>query len=77
MVGAAASPGNSGGSVFKERGEVIGILIGADMRGIGLNYITPAVDFLMLLEGWRDEGANQDGKQEQSQERIGYPETEC
>ncbi len=65
MIDAAANPGNSGGPVFNDRGEVIGILIGKDMRGDGLNYITPANDFIQLLEGWSDEGANTKEKSEQ------------
>ena len=78
MVDAAISPGNSGGPVFNERGAVVGIVIGSDTRGDGLNYITPATDFSDLLEGWYDEGANTNEETERSEQHVDETATaEC
>ncbi len=71
MIDAVANPGHSGGPVFNERGAVVGILIGSDRRGDGLNFITPATDFYDLLEGWYDEGANTNERSRQT-ERQDY-----
>lgn len=67
MVDADGNPGNSGGPVLNMRGKVIGIFVGGYGQGIGIGYVTSAVDFIQLLEGWKDEGANWDDKWEQSQ----------
>lgn len=58
MIDADGNPGNSGGPVVNMRGEVIGIVIGGYGSGIGIGYAISSVDFIELLEGWRDEGEN-------------------
>ncbi len=76
MVDADGNPGNSGGPVLNMQGEVIGILVGGYGHGIGINYAVSSVDFIELLEGWKDEGENWDGQEwepEQSEWAIQDP----
>lgn len=62
MIDADGNPGNSGGPVLNMKGEVIGIVVGGYGSGIGINYAVSSVDFIDLLESWRDEGENWDEK---------------
>lgn len=42
MTDAAANPGNSGGPLYNERGEVIGVLVAGIDHAKGMNYAIPA-----------------------------------
>ncbi len=65
MIDAAVNPGNSGGPVFDERGRVIGIAIAGYVYNCGMNFITPSIDIITLLEEWDDEGENYEGRYEE------------
>lgn len=67
MIDAAANPGNSGGPVFDGRGRVIGIVIARYPYGCGMNFITPSIDILILLEEWYDEGENYEGRHKEDE----------
>ena len=69
MIDAAVNPGNSGGPVFDMKGRVIGIAVARYMYNCGMNFITPAADIIALLEGWKDEGENYEGRYEEAEER--------
>ncbi len=70
MIDAAVNPGNSGGPVFDMRGRVIGIVIARYPHNCGMNFITPTADIIVLLEGWKDEGENYEGRYEETEEEF-------
>ncbi len=70
MIDAAVNPGNSGGPVFDLRGRVVGIVIAYYPHNCGMNFITPAADIIVLLEGWEDEGENYEGRYEEAEEEF-------
>ncbi len=70
MIDAAVNPGNSGGPVFDVRGSVIGIAIARHPYNCGLNFITPSIDILILLEEWNDEGENHEGRYKEDEEQF-------
>ena len=70
MIDAAVNPGNSGGPVFDEYGRVVGIVIAGYTYNCGMNFITPAADIIVLLEEWKDEGENHDGRYDTTEEEF-------
>ena len=70
MIDVAVSPGNSGGPVFDLQGRVIGIVIAGYVHNCGLNFITPSIDILTLLEEWNDEGENHEGRYKEDEEQF-------
>ncbi len=68
MIDVAVNPGNSGGPVLDMSGKVIGIAIARHIYNCGMNFITPAADIIALLEGWKDEGENYEGRYEEAGE---------
>ncbi len=65
MIDAAANPGNSGGPVFDLKGRVVGIVIAKYVYNCGMNFITPSIDIITLLEEYGDEGENHAGRYEE------------
>ena len=70
MIDAAANPGNSGGPVFDSSGKVIGIFIARYPHNCGLNFITPSIDIITLLEDWKDANENHEGRYQADEEQF-------
>lgn len=70
MIDAAVNPGNSGGPVFDLQGRVIGITIAGYTYNCGMNFITPSIDIITLLEEWDDEGENHEGRYKEDEEQF-------
>lgn len=68
MIDAAVNPGNSGGPVFDLQGRVIGITIAGYVYNCGMNFITPSIDIITLLEEYNDEGENHEGRYKEDEE---------
>ncbi len=68
MIDAAVNPGNSGGPVFDLRGRVVGIAIAKYVYNCGMNFITPSIDIITLLEEYGDEGENHAGRYGEDEE---------
>ncbi len=68
MIDAAVNPGNSGGPVFDLRGRVVGIAIAKYVYNCSMNFITPSIDIITLLEEYDDEGENHEGRYGEDEE---------